>query len=124
MKSEFQIKLNDIKFPYSRTILDLPSVEILGVSKTRNLMEISISGDSVMIIVLFYLKSILKTFLQNIKNVQPNRLWDPTSDEDLLLYEDKLEIDSAKKREIDDELNARLRDSRSNGSGKYWNQIK
>ena len=104
MKSEFQIKLNDIKFPYSRTILDLPSVEILGVSKTRNLMEISISGDSVMIIVLFYLKSILKTFLQNIKNVQPNRLWDPTSDEDLL-YEDKLEIGSAKKREIDDDSN-------------------
>ena len=75
MKPKFELTTKAIKFPYSRTQQDFPPVIITGESKSKNMLEIKITGASGLIIIAFFLKPILKTFLKSIESVQPNRLW-------------------------------------------------
>ena len=59
MKTKFQCVSNAIKFPFSRDHREFPPVTFTGESKSINELEISITGDSAMIIVVFHLPSIL-----------------------------------------------------------------
>ena len=80
MKTNFELIINSVKFPYSRGRHEFSSVKIAGESKSINTLEITITGTASMIIVLFFLKSILKVFLKSIEDVQPNRMNDELGD--------------------------------------------
>ena len=71
-KGKSKLDSNPIKFPYSRNEKAFPPVQISGESKTINMFEFSFSGVSGMIIIGFFLQSILKTFLRSVETV-PNR---------------------------------------------------
>ena len=65
-KGKSQLESNPIKFPYSRNGNAFPPVQISGESKAINTFEFSFRGVSGMIIIGFFLQSILKAFLRNV----------------------------------------------------------
>ena len=82
MKTKFQCVSNAIKFPFSRDHSEFPPVTFNGESKSINELEISITGDSAMIIVVFHLPSILKQFLRSLDTVQPVTIFHDVPDKD------------------------------------------
>ena len=82
MKTKFQCVSNAIKFPFSRDHSEFPPVTFTGESKSINELEISITGDSAMIIVVFHLSSILKQFLRSLDTVQPVTIFHDVPDKD------------------------------------------
>ena len=80
MESRFELTTKPIKFPYSRNNQVFPAVKIAGESKSKDYMEITITGASGVIVLFFFLKSILKTFLKSIEDAQPNNLWEEEID--------------------------------------------
>ena len=72
MPPKFQLKSNNLKFPFSRNKNEYSAIKIEGESMSIKLLELSISGDSVMIFVGFILQSIIKAFLTSIEKVNKN----------------------------------------------------
>ena len=69
IKTKFSLTINGIKFPYSRNKQEFPPVVILAESKSKNVLEISVTGLSAMIFISFFLKPILNSFLKSLENV-------------------------------------------------------
>ena len=69
IKTKFSLTINGIKFPYSRNKQEFPPVEISAESKSKDLLEISVTGLSSMIFISFFLKPILNNFLKSLENV-------------------------------------------------------
>ena len=69
MKTKFSLTINGIKFPYSRNKKEFPPVGISAESKSKNVLEISVTGLSAMIFISFFLKPILNSFLKSLENV-------------------------------------------------------
>lgn len=83
MRSKFNLTVKGIQFPYSRNKQDFPDVEISGESKSRNQLEVMVSGHSAIILISFFLKPILNQFIKSIDNVQAINLCDePTIEND------------------------------------------
>ena len=69
MDSKFECKSNPVKFPFARGKREFPSVRIIGESKSIDMFQLSVVGESSVIIAAFFLKSILKCFLRSIKGM-------------------------------------------------------
>ena len=82
IKTEFNLTITDIKFPYSRNKQGFPPVEISGQSKSKTLFEISVSGLSAMIFVSFFLKPILNNFIKNTCSGETKHLKEQKDSED------------------------------------------
>ena len=65
MKTNFELTIEGIQFPYSRNKQKFPPVTITGESKSRRLLEITVEGLSAMIFVSFFLKPILNEFVKS-----------------------------------------------------------
>ena len=104
LKGTSKLDSNPIKFPYSRNEQAFPPVQICGESKTINMFEFSFSGESAMIIIGFFLQSILKSFLRSVETV-PNRgrvLID--EEDDFEVNHDALPSESNADINVDDEV--------------------
>ena len=85
-KAKFNLTINDIKFPFSRNKQGFPPVTIAAESKSKSLLEISVSGLSAMIFVSFFLKPILNQFVKTI-SIAPT---DPLKEENKDHESDKI----------------------------------
>ena len=74
LNSKFECKSNPVKFPFARGKREFPSVRIIGESKSIDMFQLSVVGESSVIIAAFFLKSILKCFLRSIKGMHSNLL--------------------------------------------------